>query len=287
VRVGIVGAGPWVKGAHAPVFAAGPETTLHAVWARRPEAAAAIADRYGATVAGSLDELADVSDVVVFAVPPAVQAELASRVARRSRPLLLEKPLAEDLAGAERLAEAVADAGVATMVTLSWRYSEGVRRFLDEASSFGATGGWGQFVSGALLGGPYATPWRLEKGALLDLGPHVLDLLDAALGPVTAVRAAGDSLRWLALTLEHEGGAVSQASLSASVPLSPHRAGVELFGPGGGLGVDCVATVGPEAFTTLRREVAAMARGAGPHPLDISRGLHLQRILEEAARQLA
>ncbi|MFE6133357.1 gfo/Idh/MocA family oxidoreductase, partial [Streptomyces sp. NPDC056437] len=37
VRVGLVGAGPWARAMHARMLAAGPETTLTAVWARRPE----------------------------------------------------------------------------------------------------------------------------------------------------------------------------------------------------------------------------------------------------------
>jgi hypothetical protein len=35
VEVGLIGAGPWAQVMHAPVLAAGPETRLAAVWARR------------------------------------------------------------------------------------------------------------------------------------------------------------------------------------------------------------------------------------------------------------
>ncbi|HPJ19491.1 MAG TPA: gfo/Idh/MocA family oxidoreductase, partial [Actinomycetota bacterium] len=35
VRVGLVGAGPWAEILHAPMLAAGPETTLAVVYARR------------------------------------------------------------------------------------------------------------------------------------------------------------------------------------------------------------------------------------------------------------
>src|SRR3954451_2241728 len=116
------------------------------------------------------------------------------------------------------------------MIVLSWRYAESIRTFVDDAQRFGAMGGRGLFVSGALLGGIFATPWRLERGPLLDLGPHVGDLLDAALGPVTDVPATGDLLGWVSLSLTHEGGAVSNASLCASSALQPHRAAVELYG---------------------------------------------------------
>ncbi|NEC47970.1 gfo/Idh/MocA family oxidoreductase, partial [Actinospica acidiphila] len=37
VEVGLVGAGPWARAMHARILAAGPETRLSAVWARRAE----------------------------------------------------------------------------------------------------------------------------------------------------------------------------------------------------------------------------------------------------------
>ena len=70
VRVGLVGAGPWARAMHARMLAAGPETTLTAVWARRPEAAQETAAPYGAKVAASFDELLEQCEAVAFAVPP-------------------------------------------------------------------------------------------------------------------------------------------------------------------------------------------------------------------------
>ena len=275
---------------HAPILAAGPETALAGVWARRPEAAERLAGRFGAPTFGTRQELFDNCDAVAFAVPPDVQAELAAEAARAGKAVLLEKPIAGSLAGAEALAASIAGAGVASMVVLSWRYADAVRSFLDAAAAGSWLGGRGIFVSGAFVGdSPFKTPWRLERGPLLDLGPHVLDLLDAALGPIGAVTARGDLHGMVALLCEHENGMVSEAVLSASVPLSPHRAGVELFGPDGDLAIDCVTAVGPDAFATMRREFADVVRGgapAGRGPLDAGRGLHLQRVIESAEAQL-
>jgi len=272
--------------AHGPVFAAGPETTLTAVWARRREAAEELAAAHGAEAVDRVEDLYVRCDAVAFCVPPAVQAELAIGAAQAGMALILEKPIAADVAGAQRLADAVAAAGVPSLVALTWRYSGVVREFLANAVGFEAYGGRGTFVSGGLAAGPFRTPWRLEMGALLDLGPHVLDLLDAALGPIVSVRAAGNSLRWVSLQLEHESGSVSEAALCAGAPLEPHRAGAELYGPTGVLEVDCATGVGGSAFRTLRAEAAEMTRGRVPHSLDVRRGLYLQRIIEEARSQL-
>src|SRR6201999_1267010 len=88
---------------HARVLAAGPETELAAVWARRPDAAAETAAPYGAPGAASFEDLLDRCEAVAFAVPPSVQAELAVTAARAGKALLLEKPLAADLPAARRL----------------------------------------------------------------------------------------------------------------------------------------------------------------------------------------
>jgi len=136
---------------------------------------------------GDFDELVESCDALAFCVAPDAQCELAVRAAARGRALLLEKPLALSLRRAEDLVRAVEATGVVTQMVLTWRYSTVVRDFLATNEPADALGARGIFVSDALLGGVFATPWRLEHGALFDLGPHVLDLLEATLGPIRAV----------------------------------------------------------------------------------------------------
>jgi predicted dehydrogenase len=286
IDVGLVGAGPWAQRVHGPVLAAGPETRLVGVWARRPDAASELASRLAVRPFGRYDDLVDACQAVAFSVPPAVQAELAATAARRGKALLLEKPIADDLDGAVRLADAVSEAGVVSQVVLSWRYAAPVRAFLEAAARVDVIGGRGEFISGALLGGPFATPWRLERGALLDLGPHVIDLLDAALGRVVGVRAHGASLGWVGLLLEHESGRVSEASLCATADIEPQVASTAVYGPTGGLSVDCAAAVGPVAFAVMRREFAEAVAGGTGHQLDVQRGLHLQHVIAAAEADL-
>ncbi|MFD7818478.1 Gfo/Idh/MocA family protein [Streptomyces sp. NPDC059785] len=285
VRVGLVGAGPWARGVHARVLAAGPETRLTGVWARRPEAARETAAPYGAAVAASFEELLDGCEAVAFAVPPAVQAELALRAARAGKALLLEKPLGIDLESARRLADAVAEAGVVSQVVLSNRYHPVVRQFLATARTLDVSGARANMLSGAFLGGPFATPWRLEHGALLDLGPHVLDLLDAAVGPVAGIRGTGDPRRWYELTCEHANGAVSQASLSGSVNVPEGVTRVELYGARPPLVLDGAGLDHEEAWPVLRREFATAVRTGVPGELDARRGLRLQTLLDQALGQ--
>lgn len=280
VEVGLVGAGPWAATMHGPMLAAGPQTRLSAVWARRPEAAAQLAARLDTYAAGSYEELLDRCEAVAFAVPPDVQATLAPRAARAGKALLLEKPLALDLNGARALADAVAEYGVVSQLVLTKRYHRSTRDFLTAAATFEATGARTHYLHGAFLGGAMATGWRLTRGALYDLGPHLLDLADAALGPIEKVRATGDSRRWIELTCLHRGGTVSQMSLSGAVGLARSRAGIELFGPAGSLALDFATVDHDQCWPTLRAEFAAAVRSGVPHPLDVRRGLMLQGLLD-------
>ncbi|MEV6494335.1 gfo/Idh/MocA family oxidoreductase, partial [Actinoplanes sp. NPDC051633] len=196
--------------------------------------------------------------------------------------LLLEKPLALDLGGARALADAVAEHGVVTQLVLTKRYHRSTRAFLAAAASFDAAGAMTRYLHGAFLSGEMATGWRLTRGALYDLGPHLLDLADAALGPIEDVRATGDSRRWIELTCRHRGGAVSQMSLSGAVGLASSRAGIELFGPAGTLALDFATIDHQQCWPTLRAEFAAAVRSGVPHNLDVRRGLMLQELLDRA-----
>ncbi|POX63530.1 oxidoreductase [Streptomyces sp. Ru62] len=284
VEVGLVGAGPWARAMHARMLAAGPETRLAAVWARRPDAARQTAAPYGAHVAASFDDLLDRCEAVAFAVPPAVQAELAPSAARRGKALLLEKPLGPDLPAAQRVADAVLAAGVVSQLVLTKRYHPVTDAFLDAARSREVSGARSCYLHGAFLGGDFATGWRLEHGALLDLGPHLLDLLDTAVSPITAIRGSGDPRRWIELTCEHENGAVSQASLSGSVAVDRALTRVELFGREAPLTYDTAEIDHEECWPILRRSFATAVRTNQPTELDAARGLYLQRLMDQAIR---
>lgn len=286
LAVGLVGAGPWATAVHAPMLAAGPETRLAAVWSRTHDSAGALAAAHGATASETFDDLLDRCEAVAFAVPPTVQPEYAVRAARAGKALLLEKPLALDVEGAEAIADAVAEAGVGSIVVLTYRFAAVVREFLAAVAAMPVTGGRACFLSGAFLDGPFAGGWRAEHGALLDVGPHILDLVDAAMGQVVGIDAHGDPHRWVGLLLEHESGARSEVSISCSVAITPSRTEIEVFGPEGALAIDGRAGARPESFATLRRELAEVARRRGGHECDAARGFYVQQLVARATAAL-
>jgi predicted dehydrogenase len=290
LRVGLVGAGPWAHKVHAPGIAGHPRTSLVAVWARRFAAAAEVATIGGATAVADFDELLGQVDAVAFAVPPAVQAPLATRAALAGKHLILEKPVAPSVAEAEELVAAVERSGVTSIMMLTFRYAATTRKWLAEVH--GADdwdGGMARWFSGTLLEAKYeGSRWRHDGGALADIGPHVFDLLDAALGPVTSLEQARvtDTGLWHVM-LGHEGGRLSTASLSMHTPAQPALTDFAVHGPQGFLPFDASGDAGERYAVLLDDFVRLVDDGTAEHPLDVRRGLHVQRLLDEVTERVA
>lgn len=286
VRVGLVGGGPWARTVHAPGIASHSGTELAAVWTRRPDVAAELAAEFGTRSYTDLEVLLDAVDAVAFAVPPQVQGRLALFAAAAGKHLICEKPLAGTVDDARAVVEAVERAGVHSTMVLTMRHAPAVRDWLAEMPQEPAgpdTVAFARWVSGSLLGGPYCTsPWRAEEGALSDLGPHVIDLLDAAVGPVVEVPwARYEEPDLWRFGLLHSGGAQSTVTLSMRVPVDPSEIDFTVLGGAGrhrlaGRGADA-----PICYAALLDELVAAVDGSGPPPaLDVTRGLRLQELVE-------
>jgi predicted dehydrogenase len=184
------------------------------VWARRSEAAHELANAHSVAAFTDLDALFDACDGVTFSVPPGVQADLAARAARAGKAVCSTSPSGSMSVTPSGRGD---DEAASSQVIFTNRYYDSMRAFLDTARQFDSYGGRASFFgNGCVPGSYFATPWRLEHGALLDLGPHVLDALDAALGPIVDISARGDVNKIAFLECAHEQGRISQAALCAT-----------------------------------------------------------------------
>ena len=237
MRFGLVGTGYWARVTHAPALACTEGAELTAVWGRDPRAAADLAAEYQATAYHDVAAFLAGIDAVSFAVPPDVQAPIATQAAREGKHLLLEKPVALTEAAADGLVEAVERAGVASVVFFTQRFQPEVRAWLAEAKT---RGGWAGGVS-AWLGSalaesnPFNTPWRQDRGGLWDVGPHMVSLLWASLGPVTSVTADPGPADVTHLVLHHQGGATSTTTVTLSAPEAAEGFEAYLWGESGRL----------------------------------------------------
>ena len=282
LRFGLVGTGGWARSVHVPGLRAAAEPV--AVWGRDPAKVAAIAEDEGLDGHTELAPFLDAVEAVAFAVPPHVQAELAPLAAAAGKHLLLEKPLATSVQAARAVEHAVHDAGVASVLFVTATYTPERRSWVEELSRSGPhQGAAGLFLSSALVpGGPFNTPWRHEKGALWDIGPHVLAALEGALGPVaevaTAARGVGDLVH---LVLRHEAGATSAVTMTIGADPEARRADLVVWGRGS-WSLPATTTSPVDAYATAVRELLEAARTGRPHRYDVSDGRRVVELLAQA-----
>jgi len=289
MRFGLVGTGYWARVTHAPALARTEGTELTAVWGRDRQAAAALAAEYRATPYHDVAAFLAGVDAVSFAVPPDVQAPIATQAAREGKHLLLEKPVALTEAAADGLVEAVEQAGVASMVFFTQRFQPEVRAWLAEVQARGGwTGGVSAWLGSALReSNPFNTPWRRDKGGLWDIGPHIISLLWASLGPVTSVTADHGPADVTHLILHHQGGATSTTTVTLSAPEAAEGSEAYVWGESGRLAMPRGSLDQVAALSVALGELIANARtGQTRHPCDVWFGRDVGRVLAEAQRQI-
>ncbi|SEO69463.1 Gfo/Idh/MocA family protein [Trujillonella endophytica] len=286
MRFAVLGTGFWARAVHATALAGHPDAELVAVWGRDRRKAAEAAAEFEVVGTDDLDAVLSSVDAVSIALPPDVQAPLAERAAAAGKHLLLEKPTGLSLAVADRLAAAVREAGVASVVFFTYRFQEATSTWLTQAARTRLAGGSGTWL-GALAGSPFASSaWRKEHGALWDVGPHALALLVPALGPVVAVQAAAGLRDTVHLVLHHPGGVASTVTVSSTV--AQMSAGVEFYlhGDAGRLVLLPQLDAAVEAFAAAVGELQAAALTGGAHPLDVHFGRDVVAVLAAAERAL-
>ena len=286
LRIGLAGTGYWAATTHAVAAAASP-WHFAAVWGRNGSAAERVAAETSAGFGtDDFDRFLDSVDAVVFALPPAVQAELGLRALRAGKHVLLEKPVSIDDASARLMVEAAAEQGVAALVFFTMLYDPRMRAIIANTREWkGATGLW---LGSALNDeNPFNTPWRHVKGGLWDLGPHALSVTWRTVGPIVDVTAERGAADLVHLVLRHENGATSTASLTLRAPDAADGFSTTLWGDSGRqeLPVDDVDSLAA-ATVALEELYAAATDGSRSHLADLTLGRDIVAILERAEKAI-
>jgi predicted dehydrogenase len=228
VRIAVIGAG-LIGARHAAAVAAAPGVSLSGI-ADPSAAGQAVAKAQDVPWYRSLGELieADRPDGVILATPNQMHVEGALVCVAAGLPAIIEKPLAIDLAGAERIVTAAAAAGVALAVGHHRRHNPLIAR----AKEVIADGKLGQIT--AVQGTTwfykpdeyFEADWRRHKGA----GPvylnliHDIDLLRYLCGEIASVHAMeSNSVRHneveetAVILLRFESGALGTVNVSDTV----------------------------------------------------------------------
>lgn len=229
VRIAVIGAG-LIGRTHIQVLRSGnPDYTLAAVADPAP-AAAEEAKKLGYPIFASIEEMLDKAkpDGAIVAVPNQMHVAVGKACIARNIPIIIEKPIADDVASALDLVEAAEKAGVATMVGHHRRHNPIMRK----AAEIIAGGGIGRVVAvnGLWLSHkpePYFNvTWRKEPGGgpVLINAIHDIDCLRMLCGDIETVSAAtGNAIRKFevedtaAAVLQFKSGALGTLLVSDTV----------------------------------------------------------------------
>jgi predicted dehydrogenase len=170
LKVGVVGVGV-IGQAHARLFSELPLATLVGVADRDLAKAEAVAHRTGTRAFGSLEELLEAGvQAVSIAVPTDLHTEVALKCIDAGCAVLVEKPIAGDIAGAKAIIEAASTAGTVLMVGHVERFNPAAVALKQVISSE-------RLISVHITRvGPF--PPRMSKiGVVIDLAVHDIDLV--------------------------------------------------------------------------------------------------------------
>ena len=208
VRFGLIGCGR-VAPRHAQSLIQLSDTQLVAVADIREDRARRFSAEYGAQAYTDYDNMLARPDIdaVTVCVPSGLHAQVAIDVLQAGKHVLVEKPIALNLADADRMIATAREAGLTLGVVLQNRYNspvQQVRTLVDQ-------GRLGKLYLGSVCvrwyrpQSYYEDGWHgtlsMDGGALMNQSIHHLDALQWFMGPVASVYAYTATL---AHTMESE-----------------------------------------------------------------------------------
>ena len=195
-------------------------------------------------------------DAVIIATPDKLHAEQAIACAAAGKHVLVEKPMATDIAGAKTMVEACKKAGIRLGVGYHVRWHDGHRKLVDVIRA-GKLGELRHMRVHWTSKAPDASNWRASSKlgrwwSLAGVGTHCLDLIRwvmvPACGEVVSLRSLIANSVWKGphdetalVAMQFESGATAEFCSSALF-VSPYRA--EIYGESGY--AICDGTLGPK-----------------------------------------
>jgi len=274
VRLAVVGVGHLGRH-HARVASSLAGLRVVGVHDHHPGRAEEIAREFSLRVFSNFEQIVEEAEAVVVATPTVTHAEIAGFFLDRGLHVLVEKPIAADLAHAEDLVQRGRRAGRILQVGHVERYNPAIEAALALVAA-------PRFIEVHRLG--VFTLRSLDVDVVLDLMIHDLQIVSALVGrPVREVRAAGvpvltPKLDIANARLAFEGGCV--ANLTASRVSAEKVRKCRVFAPSIYVSVDMQAQ-SVSAFR-LRRESGRPE--ILPVPVAVSREEPLSRELADFRR---
>lgn len=256
LRMGVVGTGS-LGFHHARILRDVEGVEMVGIHDLRAERAAEVAAELGVVAHPTLEALLDHADAIVVAVPTTAHEAVAVPALERGIHTLIEKPMAPDLAAADRILEVAEARGAVVQIGHVERFNSAIRAaepWLDRPL----------FVESHRMA-PF-TPRSTDVAVVLDLMIHDVDLVSSLVGgAVTDIAASGvpvltPNVDIANARLTFETGAV--ANLTASRVSMERMRKIRIFQPSGYLSLNLADGTGE--FLRLKQGIPALGGGDLP-----------------------
>src|SRR5215216_8053015 len=193
IKIGIMGAG-YIAGVHASVLARDERTELTAVYDVDGQAAVELAGAHNATAVATTLELLERCDAVYITTPNTQHVSLAMASIETGKHVFCEKPLATNVADAERVFKEASDARGVFQVGHNRRFAPvyaTLKRMLAETHQ--PHSAHVKMNRGELLKPEWTGDPSITGGFLYETPIHMFDMMRFLFGEVQSLHAAGST----------------------------------------------------------------------------------------------
>ncbi len=286
IRWGIIGCGDVTEVKSGPGFQKARGSELVAVMRRDAALAEDYARRHGVprwySDAGQLIADPEV-DAIYVATPPSSHKEYVLAAAAARKPVYVEKPMALSAAECDEMIAACRTAGVPLWVGY---YRRGLPKFLAVRDLL-AGGAIGEVRFARILlqrtpvpkeADPATRTWRFLPavsggGHLLDMGSHMLDLLDFFLGPVRAAKG---------IAMNQTGMYAAEDSVVAALEFGQGVLGVGVWNSAAHAEEDVIELVGSQGtlrFACFDPSPITLTAGGRTRTIEVDHPAHVHQPL--------
>ncbi len=322
LRFALIGCGRIAKN-HAGPLTELPGVTLAAVCDLNAERARALAQKHGVPAYSSYHEMLEKErvDVVSILTPSGMHpVHCLDIIETYGKHVVVEKPMALNLADLERLEAAARRKNVQIFPVYQNRYNKAVRRVRQDIAS----GAFGKLVMGTVRlrwcrpqryyeRDPWRGTWAMDGGALTNQGIHYIDLLQHLIGPIETVYAK-TATRLVQVEVEDTGvaiatfagGALGVIEVTTAARPDDFEASISILGEKGTAVLGGIASNELSVYTldenakaensekfpdvygfghwAFFRDVAAAIEQGRPHPISFAEGSGAIRLLNALYR---
>jgi predicted dehydrogenase len=265
LRIGVAGTGS-LGFHHTRILRDLPEVRMQGFFELRPDRAREVAGELAVAARESLDDLLDTVDALVVAVPTSSHEAVSVAAVERGIHVLVEKPMAPDLAAADRILGAAEASGALVQIGHVERFNPAIlaaESYLEDPL----------FIESHRIA-PFV-PRSTDVAVVLDLMIHDVDLvLSLVKDSIQDIAAVGipvltRNLDIANARLTFRGGAV--ANLTASRVSMERMRKLRIFQRSGYLSLNLADGTGE--FLRLKHELPALSGDGDPHAPLPSQGL--------------